>query len=120
MKWRNSNEKNCTYYYFIDGVSSHSLQFSCTRNIYSSGTVRAAFTGFYGGTTVDDLVSSFRETTYLEILTTYARALSEKWDGSSLMESNIDTLLMDCYGDAPLENVGYAVIDWTVMELRNW
>ena len=37
--------------------------------------------------------------------------LSEKWDGSSLMESNIDTLLMDCYGDAPLENVGYAVID---------
>lgn len=61
--------------------------------------------------TVDDSVSTFSETTYLEILTTYARALSEKWDGSSLMESNIDTLLMDCYGDAPLENVGYAVID---------
>ena len=61
--------------------------------------------------TVADSVSTFSETTYLEILTTYARALSEKWDGSSLMESNIDTLLMDCYGDAPLENVGYAVID---------
>ena len=62
-------------------------------------------------TTVADSISNFSETTYLEIITTYARALSEKWDGSFLMESNIDTLLVDCYGDASLENVGYAVID---------
>ena len=55
--------------------------------------------------------STFGETAYQEILTTYANALNEKWDGSSLIKSNIDTLLLDCYGDAPLENVGYAVID---------
>ena len=113
IKWNgeNSNEKNCTYYYFIDGVSSHSLQFTVQETSIALEHSEQPLPASTEVTTVADSVSSFRETTYLEILTTYARALSEKWDGSSLMESNIDTLLMDCYGDAPLENVGYAVID---------
>lgn len=58
-----------------------------------------------------DSVSTSGETTYSEILNIYARALREKWDGASLMEHNIDTLLLDCYGDAPLENVGYIIAD---------
>ena len=70
-----------------------------------------AFATSEESTTTTVSASTFGETAYQEILTTYANALNEKWDGSSLMKSNIDTLLLDCYGDAPLENVGYAVID---------
>ena len=64
--------------------------------------------------TVADSVSTFSETTYSEILTTYARALSEKWDGSSLMESNIDT-----HAGGTLADTGFTTdpADYVQMEL---
>ena len=77
----------------------------------TAGQSDQAFATSVESTTTTVSASTFGETAYQEILTTYANALNEKWDGSSLMKSNIDTLLLDCYGDASLENVGYAVID---------
>ena len=36
-------EKNCTYYYFMDGVSSHGLQLSYTGTVYDCRPVGSGF-----------------------------------------------------------------------------
>lgn len=51
------------------------------------------------------------EPMYSEVLTTYSSALAEEWKGSTLIEKGFDPLLADCYGDMPLENIGYLISD---------
>lgn len=48
---------------------------------------------------------------YAEILSLYASALTERWDGGTLMEHDMNYMLADCYGDNPFQNVGYAIVD---------
>lgn len=48
---------------------------------------------------------------YAELLDTYVTALNEKWDGSALMKQGLNLLALDLYDGAPLNNIGYAVLD---------
>lgn len=48
---------------------------------------------------------------YAELLNQYASALNEKWSGGTLIEGDMSLLLADCYGAAPLENIGYTLLD---------
>lgn len=48
---------------------------------------------------------------YEKILSLYASALTERWNGEKLMENDMNYMLADCYGDNPFQNVGYAIVD---------
>lgn len=48
---------------------------------------------------------------YAELLDTYVAALNEKWDGSALMKQGLNLLALDLYDGAPMDNIGYAVMD---------
>jgi len=49
--------------------------------------------------------------TYAETLDLYAQALSEQWNGNELTDKGLNHMVRDCYGDAPLENIGYLIAD---------
>ncbi len=67
------------------------------------------------GTTAADSqpanVSAETPAAYTKIIADYAAALHQKSGGSTLVEKNLNHMLADCYGDAPLQNIGYAVAD---------
>lgn len=48
---------------------------------------------------------------YFVLLSKYADALSEKAGGGTLMNQSLSYVMADCYGNAPLERIGYAVLD---------
>lgn len=48
---------------------------------------------------------------YAELLDTYVTALNEKWDGNALMGQGLNLIALDLYDGAPLDNIGYAVMD---------
>jgi len=48
---------------------------------------------------------------YTERLDLYAQALSEQWNGAELTDKGLNYMAKDCYGDAPLENIGYLIAD---------
>lgn len=48
---------------------------------------------------------------YGELLDTYITALNEKWDGNTLMEQGLNLIALDLYDGAPLDNIGYALVD---------
>ena len=48
---------------------------------------------------------------YAELLDTYITALNEKWDGNALMEQGLNLIALDLYDGAPLDNIGYALMD---------
>lgn len=57
-----------------------------------------------------DMAAAVR-VTYAELLDTYVAALNEKWDGNALMKQGLNLITLDFYDGAPLDNIGYAVID---------
>ena len=48
---------------------------------------------------------------YAAVLGEYAALLQEGWDASHVMEAGLDYLVTDSFFDAPLEDIGYAVVD---------
>lgn len=48
---------------------------------------------------------------YIHTLNLYATALDNQWNGGALMNQGLNYMAADCYGDAPLENIGYRIQD---------
>ena len=48
---------------------------------------------------------------YAELLDTYITALNEKWDGNALMAQGLNLIVLDLYDGAPMDNIGYIVVD---------
>lgn len=48
---------------------------------------------------------------YTKIIADYKTAIQQKWGGGALVDKDLNHMLADCYGDAPLQNIGYAVAD---------
>lgn len=48
---------------------------------------------------------------YKEILDLHYQALSEKWAGEALLDSDLSLMLKNCYENEPLKNVFYALVD---------
>ena len=51
------------------------------------------------------------EQAYAVVIGEYYTALEQRWSGADLMENGLNYMTADCYGDAPLENLGYAIAD---------
>ena len=51
------------------------------------------------------------EQAYAVVIGEYYTALEQRWNGAELMEDGLNYMAADCYGDAPLENLGYAIED---------
>ena len=51
------------------------------------------------------------EQAYAVVIGEYYTALEQHWNGAELMEDGLNYMAADCYGDAPLENLGYAIAD---------
>ena len=51
------------------------------------------------------------EQAYAVVIGEYYTALEQRRNGSELMEAGLNYMAADCYGDAPLENLGYAIAD---------
>lgn len=51
------------------------------------------------------------EQAYAVVIGEYYTALEQRWNGAELMEDGLNYMAADCYGDAPLENLGYAIAD---------
>ena len=51
------------------------------------------------------------EQAYTVVIGEYYTALEQRWNGAELMEDGLNYMAADCYGDAPLENLGYAIAD---------
>ena len=49
------------------------------------------------------------EQAYAVVIGEYYTA--QRWNGAELMEDGLNYMAADCYGDAPLENLGYAIAD---------
>lgn len=48
---------------------------------------------------------------YAPVLERWRTALTERWDNGTLYDAGMGDLMADCYGDAPQQNVGYALQD---------
>lgn len=48
---------------------------------------------------------------YTQLLDKYAAALSERANGGALTAQDLNYMMADCYGQAPLERIGYAIVD---------
>ena len=46
------------------------------------------------------------EQAYAVVIGEYYTALEQRWSGADLMENGLNYMAADCYGDAPLENLG--------------
>lgn len=51
------------------------------------------------------------EQAYAVVIGEYYTALEQRWNGADLMEDGLNYMAADCYGDEPLENLGYAIVD---------
>ena len=51
------------------------------------------------------------EQAYAVVIGEYYTALEQRWNGAELMEDGLNYMAADCYGDEPLENLGYAIAD---------
>lgn len=51
------------------------------------------------------------EQAYAVVIGEYYTALEQRWNGAELMEDGLNYMAADCYGDEPLENLGYAIVD---------
>lgn len=51
------------------------------------------------------------EQAYAVVIGEYYTALEQRWNGAELMEDGLNYMAADCYGDAPLKNLGYAIAD---------
>lgn len=51
------------------------------------------------------------EQAYAVVIGEYYTALEQRWKGAELMEDGLNYMAADCYGDEPLENLGYAIVD---------
>lgn len=51
------------------------------------------------------------EEAYAVVIGEYYAAIEQEWDSAELMEGGLNYLVAQCYGDAPLENTGYAITD---------
>ena len=51
------------------------------------------------------------EQAYVVVIGEYYTALEQRWNGAELMEDGLNYMAADCYGDEPLENLGYAIVD---------
>ena len=51
------------------------------------------------------------EQAYAVVIGEYYTALEQRRNGAELMEDGLNYMAADCYGDAPLENLGYAIAD---------
>ncbi len=56
--------------------------------------------------------NDYRLTSYVTVLAAYHQALTEQWDMGKLMENDISELVASAYEGNPLENVGYAFLDF--------
>lgn len=48
---------------------------------------------------------------YAVVIGEYYTALEQRWNGAELMEDGLNYMAADCYGEEPLENLGYAIAD---------
>lgn len=48
---------------------------------------------------------------YTTQLALYSTALEQRWSGAQLMENELNYMMVDCYGDTPFQNIGYAIED---------
>ena len=48
---------------------------------------------------------------YAAVFGTYNQLLAEGWGGEELMAHDLPLLIMYCVGDAPLDNIGYLLLD---------
>ena len=51
------------------------------------------------------------EQAYTVVIGEYYTALEQRWNGAELMEDGLNYMAADCYGEEPLENLGYAIAD---------
>ena len=51
------------------------------------------------------------EQAYAVVIGEYYTALEQRRNGAELMEDGLNYMAADCYGNAPLENLGYAIAD---------
>lgn len=51
------------------------------------------------------------EQAYAVVIGEYYTALEQHWNGAELMEDGLNYMAADCYGEEPLENLGYAIED---------
>ena len=51
------------------------------------------------------------EQAYAVVIGEYYTALEQHWNGAELMEDGLNYMAADCYGEEPLENLGYAIAD---------
>lgn len=51
------------------------------------------------------------EQAYAVVIGEYYTALEQRWNGAELMEDGLNYMAADCYGEEPLENLGYAIED---------
>lgn len=51
------------------------------------------------------------EESYAVVIGAYYTAFAEQWDSAELMDAGLNYLAAECYGDNPLENLGYAMTD---------
>ena len=51
------------------------------------------------------------EQAYAVVIGEYYTALEQRWNGAELMEDGLNYMAADCYGEEPLENLGYAIVD---------
>lgn len=51
------------------------------------------------------------EQAYAVVIGEYYTALEQRWNGAELMEDGLNYMAADCYGEKPLEDLGYAIAD---------
>lgn len=49
---------------------------------------------------------------YAVVVGEYYTAMEEEWDASALMDAGLNYMIAECYQNNPLENIGYAIIDF--------
>lgn len=48
---------------------------------------------------------------YAVVIGVYYTAIEQQWDSAALMENDLNYMIAGCYGENPLENIGYAITD---------
>lgn len=51
------------------------------------------------------------EEAYAVVIGVYYTAIEQQWDSAALMENDLNYMIEGCYGENPLENIGYAITD---------
>lgn len=51
------------------------------------------------------------EEAYAVVIGEYYTAIEQQWDSAALMENDLNYMIAGCYGEDPLENIGYAITD---------